>query len=139
MKWKEKIITIILVLLFVTVILLLVGGLFFFGFAGLFYLIGIEYDSITSLIIFVALFFLIGLLVDVFFEAIAKLANQMMEGKSVQIMIRLTFAILGNGLVLMIVDFFISGITLSAKAIIILAICLAIIDELFTDKKAVTR
>lgn len=139
MKWKEKIITIILVLLFVTVILLLVGGLFFFGFAGLFYLIGIEYDSITSLIIFVALFFLIGLLVDVFFEAIAKLVNQMMEGKSVQIMIRLSFAILGNGLVLMIVDFFISGITLSAKAIIILAICLAIIDELFTDKKAETR
>lgn len=139
MKWKEKIITIILVLLFVTVILLLVGGLFFFGFAGLFYLIGIEYDSITSLIIFVALFFLIGLLVDVFFEAIAKLVNQMMEEKSVQIMIRLSFGILGNGLVLMIIDFFISGITLSAKAIIILAICLAIIDELFTDKKAETR
>lgn len=136
MKWKEKMITVILVVLFVALILILVGGLFLFGFAGLFYLIGIEYDSITSLIIFVAVFFIIGLIVDVFFEVFAKLANSKIEEKIVQVIIRLSFGVLGNGLVLMIVDLFIKGITLSPKAIIILAICLAFIDELFTDNKA---
>lgn len=139
MKWKDKIITIILVVLLVAFIIILVGGLFFLGFAGLFYLIGIEYDSITSLIIFVAVFFVIGLIVDVFFEAFAKIANSMIEEKMVQAIIRLSFGVLGNGLVLMIVDFFIAGITLSSKAIIILAICLSLIDELFTDKKEQTK
>jgi len=139
MDWKEKIVTILLIVMLVAFILLIVGGLFFFGFAGLFYLIGIEYDSITSLIIFVAVFFVIGLIVDVFFEAFAKLANSMIEEKIVQTIIRLCFGVLGNGLVLMIVDFFIAGITLSPKAIIILAICLSFIDELFTDKKAQTK
>lgn len=139
MKWKEKIITIVLVVLFVAFVLFLVGGLFLFGFAGLFYLIGIEYDSITSLIIFVAVFFIIGLIVDVFFETFAKIVNSMMEEKIVQAIIRLSFGVLGNGLVLMIVDFIITGITLSAKAIIILAICLALIDELFTVKKIQTK
>ena len=138
MNFTEKLITILLLILLIGVAIAFVGGLFFFGFAGLFYLIGIEYESYTSLILFVVAFLCIGFVVDIFFEGLAKCSNGYIEKKWQQIVMFLLSSFAGNFLVLVIVDSVMTSISLSFQAKLILAVCLALIDQAFSsegDKK----
>lgn len=137
MNFKDKIIMVILMAILIIGAIALVGGLFFFGFAGLFYMIGIEYTSNVSLIIFVLSFLLIGFIVDLFFEGFAKFANEYVEGKWRKTVVFLCSSFAGNFLVLAIVDGFMASITISLQAKCILALFLALIDKAFStdDKK----
>src|SRR5699024_5530276 len=102
MNFTEKIVMILIVGTLIIAAIAFVGGMFFFGFAGLFYLIGIEYESTTSLIIFALSFLLVGFIVDIFFEGLAKVANQFVEEKWQKTIVFICFSFAGNFLVLFI-------------------------------------
>ncbi|MBL3646005.1 hypothetical protein JMN23_27100 [Bacillus sp. RHFB] len=122
-------------------IILVVGfvlGLYFFGLAGVFELLGVQYESIWSLIVFVVSFFILGIIVELFSKAIFKLSVQNITGKIKVFFIRISFEGTSNWLVLFAVDEFMKSITLSLKTEIIIALLLAIIEIVFDDDKEIS-
>src|SRR5699024_2117400 len=79
MNKKEKIATIIGILLLLILVGGFVLGIFFLGFAGMFRVLGVQYDSNWALILFVVLFFVIGFFFDFIFRVLANLTKRYMS------------------------------------------------------------
>ncbi|SFM26357.1 Regulatory protein YrvL [Gracilibacillus orientalis] len=134
MNKKEKAATIAGIALLIILVIGFVIGIFFFGLAGLFELLGVQYQSFWSLIGFVVSFFLLGLIAELFFKVIFKLTVRNITEKIKIVFFRFSFEFLSNWLVLFTVDEFMRSITLSLKAEIIIALLLAVLEIVFDDK-----
>lgn len=135
MNIKEKITTAIVVSVLIIFVIGFVLGVYFFGMVGVFKLLGVQYESTWSLVIFVISFVLLSLIVELFSNVLFKLSVQTMTEKIKIFLIRLSYGIISNWLVLFIVDEFMNSITLSLKTEIIIAIFLGIIEIAFDDEK----
>ncbi|MFD1361567.1 YrvL family regulatory protein [Lentibacillus salinarum] len=76
---KEKIKNIIGMTLFAIYIMGILIGIYFLGIAGVFEILGVQYQSIWSLIIFVISIFILGLPVDLVLGAMADLSVKKYE------------------------------------------------------------
>ena len=96
---------------------------------------GVHYSSVWALVLFVAGFFVLGAIVELFTKAIFKLSVRKMTGELNVFFIRIGFESASNWLVLFTVDEFMGGITLSLEVEIILALLLAVVEtSLDSDK-----
>lgn len=136
---KEKILTIGAIALLLLLALSFVIGIFLFGFAGLFTVLGVEYATKGSLLIFVIYFFLLGFIFDIFFDAVAKIAVENVSGRFQSILIQISIAVVANWLVLVIIDSFMESINLSQEMKLIIALIVAIVDVTFDDKKVTAK
>ena len=107
--------------------------LYFFGMAAAFELLGVQYDSNWSLVVFVVSFFILGVIVELFTKAIFKLSVRNIAGKMKVCFIRFSFESTSNWLVLFTVDEFMRSITLSLKMEVIIALLLAVLEMVFDD------
>nr|WP_255437756.1 YrvL family regulatory protein [Thalassobacillus sp. CUG 92003] len=73
-----------------------VVGLFFVGFAGVFELLGVQYESIWSLTVFVVSFFILGMIAELFSKAIFKLTVRNLKGNIKVFAIRIGFESISN-------------------------------------------
>ncbi|WP_052360704.1 YrvL family regulatory protein [Oceanobacillus manasiensis] len=104
-----------------------------FGIAGVFNLLGVEYDTVWSLLLFVFAFYSLGIIVELFSKAIFKLTTLYIIGRFKVTITRVCIEFASNWLVLYIVDEFMSSITLSIKTEIIVALLIAILEIVFED------
>ena len=132
---KEKMATIAGLALLITLVVGFVWGLYFFGLAGVFALLGVQYISIWSLVMFVGSFFILGIFVELVSKVIFKIAVRNMTGKINVFFIRISIEGISNWLVLFAVDEFMNSITLSLKTEILIALLLAIIEIVFDGDK----
>jgi energy-coupling factor transporter transmembrane protein EcfT len=137
MNPKEKIITVISITLLMIILIGFILGILFFGFAGIFTLFGVSYQSIWSLVIFVISFFVLGFFIDIFFDALTKLAIKDLSSKGTIFFIQFIFGFASNWLVLFTVDAFMDSIKFSPKAMLIITLILALLEPVFDNKKKV--
>ncbi len=137
MNPKEKIITVISITLLMIFLIGFILGILFFGFAGIFALLGVSYQSIWSLVIFVISFFVLGFFIDIFFDALTKLAIKDLSSKGTIFFIQFIFGFASNWLVLFTVDAFMDSIKFSPKAMLIITLILALLEPVFDNKKKV--
>lgn len=135
MSFKDKALTVIGLTLLIGLVLGFVFGIYYFGFVGVFELLGVQYQSFSSLAIFVVCFFILGIFADLFFGAIAKVAVENETGKVKSFCIQLLLAFTSNWLVLFSVDAFMDSIALSLKAKLIVSLLLAVLEVIFDYKK----
>lgn len=135
MNLKEKTVTVIGISLLLVIVIGFIFSIFFFGFAGIFQLLGVHYDSIWSLVIFVVSFFILGFIVDLIVDAMAKITVKNVTGSVNVFLIQMLFGFASNWFVLFVVDEFIKGITLSFGTKLIIALLLGLIDPIFDNKK----
>ncbi|WP_068672128.1 regulatory YrvL family protein [Oceanobacillus sp. Castelsardo] len=135
MNRKEKISAVAGITLLIILVIGFIFGLYFFGLAGVFKVLGVQYESIWSLVIFVISFFIIGIIVEVFFKVIFKLSVRNITGKTKVLFIRIIVESTTNWLVLFTVDELMNSITLSPETEIIIALFLAVFEIVFDDKK----
>ncbi|MGP4066132.1 regulatory YrvL family protein [Oceanobacillus sp. M65] len=133
MNWKEKMASIVGISIFIIFLVGFVVGVYFFGIAGVFNLLGVEYDTVWSLLLFVISFYFLGIIVEIFSKAIFKLTTLYIKGKSKVMVIRVCIEFTSNWLVLYTVDEFMSSITLSIKTEIIVAVLIALLEIVFED------
>ena len=132
---KEKTATIVAIAILIILAVGFVFCLYLFGMAGFFKLLGVHYSSVWALVLFVAGFFVLGAIVELFTKAIFKLSVRKMTGELNVFFIRIGFESASNWLVLFTVDEFMGGITLSLEVEIILALLLAVVEtSLDSDK-----
>jgi|SRR5699024_6474473 len=133
-SFTGKLIVMFIILLLISIPILFILGVFFFGFAGIFTLLGIQYNSIWSLILFVLAYFMIGFVVDIFFDGLRKLTVQYTKGRLESFTIQLIISFLGNYMVISIVELLISSISLSLGTKIIIVLLNSLLDVVFDDK-----
>lgn len=138
MNIKEKMTTVAGIAFLIILVVGFVMGLYFFGLVGVFELLGVQYESIRSLVVFVVSFFILGIIVELFFKAIFELSVRNITGKIKVCFIRISFEGTSNLLVLFAVDEVMKSITLSLKTEIIIALLLAIIEIVFDDDREIS-
>lgn len=136
---KEKTKNIIGMTLFVIFIVGILMAIFFFGITGIFVLLGVQYQSVWSLIIFVISVFVLGFVVDLFMGVIAKLTVEKLSGRITSLVIEFLFGFATNWVVIMTVDTFMNSLTLSLGTKLILSLVLTFAELLFQDKKKIKR
>lgn len=135
MNKKEKIATIIGILLLLILVGGFVLGIFFLGFAGMFRVLGVQYDSNWALILFVVLFFVIGFFFDPIFGVLANLTKRYMSDQRISFSITFLFNLIKNGLVLFLLDDLMRSITLSFTTKLILAFLLSMMDSILDERE----
>lgn len=135
MNVKEKLVTIIGIALLIILVIGIIFGLYFFGLAGVFKILGVQYDSVWSLVIFVISVFILSFFFELFSKLIYILLARQVTGKVQLVVMRLFIETASNWLVLFTVDEFMNSITLSFKAELIVALLLAVIEIVFDDKE----
>ena len=131
----QKIKTIIGMTLFSVFILGIIMGIYFLGIAGIFEILGVQYQSIWSLIIFVISIFILGLPIDLVLGAMANLSVEKISGKITAFVIQFLFGFVTNLIVIFTVDALMSSINLSSGAKLIISLILTFFESVFGDKK----
>ncbi|MEH7121869.1 regulatory YrvL family protein [Bacillus sp. JJ1773] len=135
MNLKDKIATVAGITLLIILVPGFVLGIYFFGLAGVFELLGVQYKSVWSLIVFVVSFFVLSIIVELFSGEIFVLLKRIITGKLKMFFVRISIEVASNWLCLFTVDEFMNSIILSLKTEIIVALLLAAVEIVFDDKK----
>lgn len=135
MNLKGKIATVIGIALLIVLVIGFVFGLYFFGLAGVFKLLGVQYESTWSLVVFVVGVFILGIIVELFSKLIFMLLSRNITGKVQLILTRFFIEAASNWLVLFTVDEFMDSITLSLQTELIIGLLLAVAEIVFDDDK----
>ena len=134
MKLNEKIIDIIGK---ITLILLIVGmiiGIYFLSFFGFTELLGIKYDSIWALTIFIISVLVLGIFVELVFDVLTKLVVGKVSNYLIAFIIQLLFGFISESIALIIVDAVMISVTLSIKTIFIMAFSLTLLGTFYDIK-----
>lgn len=107
--------------------------LYFFGFAGIFIIVGIEYYSFKSLIVFSLWFLGVGIIFELVFKGVFFLVIANINRYKIYLYI--LFDVIAGWLALFTVDELITGITISAPQEMIIAIILSLTEFAFKDKE----
>lgn len=110
-------------------------GIYFLGIVGLFEIIGVEYQSIWSLALFVISIFFLGLPVDLIMGALADLTAEKVSGKIMPFMIQFMFGFITNWIVIYTVNMFMNSIDFSVLALLIVPAVITLFELAFGDDK----
>ncbi|RCW76805.1 YrvL family regulatory protein [Saliterribacillus persicus] len=135
MNIKGKIATVAGIALLIILVIGFVLGFYFFGMVGIFELLGVQYKSIWSLVVFVVSFFFLGLIVDLISKVIYKLFVRNITAKVKMFLIRFSIESASNWILLFTVDEFMNSIALSLKIEIVIALLLAVLETVFDSDK----
>lgn len=133
-RGKEKIIVWIAMIFLFVLVFSSVYSLYFFGILGVLHLTGVQYDSLSSLQLFVLLYFGLSLLTDV----LAKIAHLYFVFKVTEermVLVRMMVDLFFSWLGIHLADELMTGITLSLYVELILAVVLAVSEEAFRKPK----
>ncbi|WP_425541837.1 YrvL family regulatory protein [Bacillus carboniphilus] len=133
-KLFTKVIVITAIIFLVIFSVSLVLGIFYFGFAGIFSLLGVKYDSFYSLLIFVLSYFLAGFVTDIFSDVFVRLSTHFISGKLKLFFTRMIIYCTFSLLLLFTIDEFMSSITIPFSIKILIALFLFTIEIAFDDK-----
>ncbi|TRM11559.1 hypothetical protein FH966_07535 [Lentibacillus cibarius] len=135
MNKKEKIATVIGIVFLIILVVGFVLGVYFFGMAGIFELLGVQYKSVWSLFVFVVSFFALGLIVELFSKAVFVLSTRNITGRLKVFFVRFSIEGVSNWICLFTVDEFMKSINLSLKTEIVIALLLAVLEIVFDEKE----
>lgn len=107
--------------------------LYFFGFAGIFIIVGIEYYSFKSLIVFSLWFLGVGIIFELVFKSVFFLVVANVNRS--RIFFSILVDVIAGWLALFTVDELLTGITISAPQEIIIAFILSLTEFALKDKE----
>lgn len=132
---KQKVGTIAGITLFIVLVLGFIIGIYLFGMVGIFELLGVQYTSFSSLIIFVVIFYILASIIELFSKPISELLTEKTTDKLVALFIQFMIQGSTNWLCLIIVDVSMDSITLSLQTGLIVAMLVTLFEMAFEDKE----
>lgn len=132
---SEKIIVILSITFLIIFSLSLLLALFFFGFTGLFQLLGVQYDSVSALILFLVNYVIISIIGEFFSKIISLIIVSYLKSNSGKILIPFILDTFANWIILHFIDEAMNSITIPTWVEIITVLLLACADFAFDDRK----
>lgn len=133
-NFKSIIGSTIAISIIVLLVLSFVLALYFFSTLGIFHLLNIKFESFPSIISFILLYFLIGIVSEIFIGALILLMNH--SGKYTlkqQKVTSLVFSFLTNWAIVSFLDYVMHSIQIGLFATIILALIFSLIEYACED------
>ncbi|ASV68552.1 YrvL family regulatory protein [Cytobacillus sp. FSL W7-1323] len=133
-NFKSIIGSTIAISIIVLLVLSFVLALYFFSTLGIFHLLNIKFESFPSIISFILLYFLIGIVSEIFIGALILLMNH--SGKYTlkqQQVTSLVFSFLTNWAIVSFLDYVMHSIQIGLFATIILALIFSLIEYACED------
>src|SRR5699024_10215429 len=131
MKIKDVIgVTVFAILIFGIII-----GIYFLGFAGVSYLFGIQFDSLSFHGIFVISVFVIRFFVEHIYNSLTILAVEKVVNYYIAFLVQFLFMCISEWIVLAIVEAVMDSVSLPEKTLLLLAALLALLSTIFDNKK----
>lgn len=140
---EESFGTKILIVVFVTVLIgvaigLVVAG-YYFGILGVFKLLGVYYDSLFSLFLFVICYLLLGIIGDVIIETF-KIILSIFKNNPANKLVLFIIYFLVNWFLILLVDSFMDSISIQTETQIVVGIIIGLIEfTLDNNGKRVTK
>lgn len=116
-------------------VLAFIFAIYLFGIAGMFRLLDIHYPSVWSLIIFVASFLLIVTIFELFVDALTQIFLDIITDKFAAFIVAFIPRMLVNGFCLFLVDMFMTTITLTLQAGLIIAAIMSLLEITFENQE----
>lgn len=139
MKFWEKVIVVVAMALLIVFAVSVVFGGIFLGLTGFFSLIGVTYDSIGSLLLFVFYCFLVGIIFEIIEQIILYyIVRTNLSSKEKWFWIALVNLVL-TWIVIHTVNELMTTIVLSGFAEFLTALLIVIIDIVFDDEREVVN
>ncbi len=133
-KIGDKIFSAIVVSIIVIVALSIVGGAAFFGIAGLFKILGVEYESWYSFLIFFLIFGLIGFIADIFAIPLSRILASFTNKTYQKFLIVMFVDCLFSWMALHTTDELMSSITIPTGTELITVMVLFLAEHTMDDK-----
>lgn len=127
-KLGMKIVIVITISLLIIFSIGFVIGIYYFGILGIFKLLGVQYESFSSLFLFVVLYFLLGLIGDLIIKAFMILLSKIPLRNSTSTPIEFFIYFLVNWSIISILNFFMQSIDISFITQVLAALIIAIIE-----------
>jgi len=110
-------------------------GLFFFGFTGIFSLLGVQFESFSAILLFVLYFFLLGIFSDLFSKVFILLITPKLSGAVLVFLVTMIIDCTFSLFALHTVDELMRSISIPITAELIVVFLLFIVDVAFEGKK----
>lgn len=114
--------------LFALVIVGMIIGMYFLGIVGLFEMLGVQYQSSWSLLLFVISIFILGLPIDLISGAVAGLSVEKVRGKTSVFVVRFLFGFATNWIAIYIVDVFMSSVELALGTRLVISLIITLFE-----------
>ncbi len=137
-KWAGRFVglfTFSMAVMLILIVLSFIFGIFFFGVAGFFSLLGVTYDSVEALVYFTGLLLLIDFLLEPLAKIVSILFSRAFQFQSYkQFIVRTIVMVASSTLSFYIVDECIIGITIPLRTELLLGVIFCLIELVFEDK-----
>jgi hypothetical protein len=135
MNLFERIFAVSAITLLIIVCVSIIIGSIFFGIAGFFKLFGVRYESFSSLLLFVLLYFIIGFILDLIAMVFIRLATQNMTGKTKPFLTRMIIDCTFSWIAFHTADEIINGIAIQLTTEILAVIFFYLVGIAFEGKE----
>lgn len=138
-KMSDKIFSVIVVSIIVIVALSIVAGAAFFGIAGLFKILGVEYESWYSFLIFFLMFGLIGFMADIFAIPLSRILASRTDKTYQKFLIVMVVDCLFSWMAIHTTDELMSSITIPSGTELITVLVMFLAEHAMDDKTTVKK
>ncbi|GGH71810.1 hypothetical protein GCM10010978_08120 [Compostibacillus humi] len=134
MSFLEKAVVFFTVLFLILFALIFVLLLYFFGFAGFFFLFQVEYESLTVLLLYVIFVLLFGFVIDWIAKVFVMICNANVKNYHYSMIIKLFIEMMFAWVTLIIVDEMLEQVTVSIWLELLAASIMTLADFTFENK-----
>lgn len=117
--------------IFVSIVVGFVMGIYFVGFAGLFQILGVAYDSIWSLALFVVFFFMIGFVVDLLVNPLTIIIREKIQDRPHVFVLQFAIEVSANWMILHALNAIMDSVHINVLTEIIIAVFLFFAEYMF--------
>ncbi|WP_235851570.1 YrvL family regulatory protein [Heyndrickxia camelliae] len=135
MNLFERVIAVSAITLLIIVCVSIIIGSIFFGIAGFLKLFGVRYESFSSLLLFVLLYFIIGFILDLIAMVFIRVATQNITGKTKLFLTRMIIDCTFSWVAFHVADEIISGISIQLTTEIIAVLFFHLVGMAFEEKE----
>jgi hypothetical protein len=135
LKWNVKMFVVTALSALVILALTFIVGLFFFGFTGIFSLLGVQFESFSAILLFVLYFFFLGIISDLFSKVFILLITPKLSDAVLVFLVTMIIDCTFSWFALHTVDELMRSITIPITAELIVVLLLFIVDVAFEGKK----
>ena len=129
-----KIVVVISITLLIVFALAFVFGLYYFGVLGFFNLLGVKYDSLSSILLFVVLYFVFGFVGDLVIKVFQVLLSFLSYSKQFKRTFEIFIYFLVNLIIISVLDIFMESIEINIVTRLLLALLIAVCEYTFDQK-----
>lgn len=119
------------IIIFSIIVLGFIIGIYFIGFAGLFHLLGAEYDSVKALSLFVISFFSIAFVIDLFVHPFSKIITRQFPHKYHAFFLQFAIETSANWMVLHAINALMNTVSMTVTDELIIAVFLFFAEDVF--------